>query len=258
MSGRRRLAAGNWKMHFVRADAERFGEALRQGLEREGAAAKEVDVALYASATLLAPLHAALDGSEIAVGGQDVHPEERGAFTGDLSTSQLLDVGCSTVLCGHSERRRDHGEGDALVARKARAAADAGLEPLVCLGETADERRAGRTSDVLARQLQPVLDAEPGRFALAYEPVWAIGTGDTATPEMAQSAHATLRGLLADQVGPAQADRVQILYGGSAKPANVADLLAGEDVDGFLVGGASLDVDDFLAIINVCAESRAR
>ena len=241
-------------MNLLRRDAEALCRGLREGLTHELAA----EVVLFPSPTLIPTVAAAIRGSSIALGGQDLHPAASGAHTGDVSGPQLSDVGCGWVLCGHSERRQDHGEDDALVGRKARAATDNGLLPLVCLGESREERREGRTFEVLRRQLTAALAERPPAFEIAYEPVWAIGTGEVATPEIAQEAHAFLRGTLADFVGDRRAESTRILYGGSANPSNVADLIAQKDIDGFLVGGASLDSGKFLDIIDVCAGTAGR
>lgn len=263
---RRPLVAANWKMHLLRADAAAFCDDLRENLYGETDGRVRPQVLIFPSHPLLDTVARGIEGldadqgTEVELGGQDVHHRSEGAFTGDVSAPQLLDAGCTWALCGHSERRRDHGESDELVAKKARKALDHGLKPLVCLGERAEERKAGRTFDVLARQLDAILeevsdpldggaDGEAELFALAYEPVWAIGTGETATPELAQEAHAFLRRHLAERLGDATAAAIRILYGGSAKPHNVAELIAGRDVDGFLVGGASLDSKSFRAII---------
>ncbi len=246
---RRPIAAGNWKMNLLRRDAEAFCRELRAGLG-DGSAA---EVVLFPSATLYATVARELKGSSVAFGGQDLHPAAAGAHTGDLSGPQLADAGCGWVLCGHSERRQDHGEDDAVVGGKARAATDHGLLPIVCVGESREERREGKTFEVLERQLAAALAGKPPAFEIAYEPVWAIGTGEVATPEIAQEAHAFLRHELAGRVGAERAAACRILYGGSANPGNVAELIAQEDIDGFLVGGASLDSGKFLAIINVCA-----
>jgi triosephosphate isomerase (TIM) len=248
---RRPLVAANWKMHLLRAEAVAYCRTLRRGLGTPPASA-----VLFPSFPLIPAVAAELADSALDVGGQDLHPEEKGAFTGDVSGPQLADAGCTWVLCGHSERRHGHGESDELVGRKLAAALRAGLAPVLCVGETRDERRAGQTFEVLRRQLAAGLAKLPERFALAYEPVWAIGTGDTATPETAQEAHRFLREALADvagAAGAALAEGVPILYGGSVTPDNAADLWAGPDVDGFLVGGASLDPGKFLAILSVCA-----
>jgi len=234
---RRRIVAANWKMNLLQAEAAAHARALRGELGES-----PVRVVVFPSFPLIPAVAAELQESGIAVGGQDLHPEEKGAFTGDVSGAQLADAGCSWVLCGHSERRQGHGEGDDLVARKIAAALRHGLTPMICVGETRDERKAGDTLRVLERQVRAAVDPlEEASFALAYEPVWAIGTGETATPETAQEAHRFIRGLLRHDV--------PILYGGSATPENAAGLIAQPDVDGFLVGGASLDPGKFLSII---------
>jgi triosephosphate isomerase len=246
MSSRRPLVGGNWKMHLLSAEARDYAARFGQ------LSGRQAEVVLFPSFTLLPVLARALAGSPVAVGGQDLHPEAKGAHTGDVSGPQLADAGCAWVLCGHSERRHDHGESDALVAAKVEAARAHGLVPLICIGETADERRAGETLAVLERQLRAALEPRPDRFELAYEPVWAIGTGDTATPEIAQDAHGFLRRTLRELMGEVVAQRCRILYGGSANPDNAASLIAQKDIDGFLVGGASLDPDRFLTIIRAC------
>jgi triosephosphate isomerase len=248
MSARRRpVVAANWKMNLVQADAAEFCRVLRRGL----AAPPPTDarVVVFPSFPLLSAVTRELLESAVEVGGQDLHAEDKGAFTGDVSGRQLADAGCSWVLCGHSERRLYHAESDELVARKAVAALRYRLTPLVCVGESRDERRDGRTFEVLARQLAAVLASPPEPFVLAYEPVWAIGTGETATPEIAQEAHRFLRGQLADALGGEAAEALPILYGGSVTPDNAAVLAAQPDIGGFLVGGASLDPQKFLAII---------
>ena len=246
----RKMVAANWKMNLLRRDAEEHARTLRRELEAAPAAAR---VVLFPSYPWIPLVAAELAGSAVEVGGQDLHAEDKGAHTGDVSGAQLADAGCAWVLCGHSERRQNHGEDDALVARKAAAALRHGLTPLICVGETRDERRAGETLAVLERQTRAAVAAVSGQdggpFALAYEPVWAIGTGDTATPEMAQEAHRFLRELLASLVGEDRSREISILYGGSATPDNAAGLIAQPDIDGFLVGGASLDPQKFLAII---------
>jgi triosephosphate isomerase len=243
---RRPIVAGNWKMHLTRSEAAGFCRALRAGLSDPPA-----EVVLFPSFPLLAAVAEALAGSGVGLGGQDVHPEARGAHTGDVSAAQLADAGCRWVLCGHSERRRDHGETDGLVAAKVTAALEAGLVPVACVGETREERRSGRTFEVLARQLEPLPD-DP-RLVLAYEPVWAIGTGETATPETAEDAHAFLRERLARRAGADAAEATRILYGGSVTPDNASGLASRAHVDGFLVGGASLDPARFLAILSTFA-----
>lgn len=249
-TNRQPIAAANWKMNLLRRDAADYCRALRSGFADRGPAA---EVLLFPPATLLTTVGAGIDGlADVACGGQDLHPEAGGAHTGDLSGPQLADAGCTWVLCGHSERRQDHGESDELVARKAAAAVGYRLKPLICVGETGDERRAGRTFEVLSRQLSAAVSGLGGAFELAYEPVWAIGTGETATPEIAQDAHAYLRQRLGEVLGERRAAEVRILYGGSVNPGNAASLIAPDDIDGFLVGGASLDSEKFLAIIGAC------
>jgi len=279
---RRRIVAGNWKMHLLAAEAVSFCRELRHGLaagvaggpigsEPRLLGADRPDVILFPSFPLLPAVVRELAGSGVGVGAQDLHPADRGAHTGDVSGPQLVDAGCGWVLCGHSERRRDHGESDELVARKMAAAARHGLTPLLCVGETRDQREAGETLAVLERQvsrglaplsprpLPPSPEAAVGAthegvggsplgLIIAYEPVWAIGTGLTASPETAQEAHRFLRTTVAGLTGE-EPEAVTLLYGGSATPANAAGLIAQPDVDGFLVGGASLDPRQFLAII---------
>lgn len=247
---RRPLVAANWKMHLLRREAVAYCRSLRDGLHSPAA-----EVALFPSFPLLPAVVGALDGARIGVGGQDLHAEDKGAFTGDVAGAQLADAGCGWVLCGHSERRRDHAESDELVGRKVAAADRQGLQALLCVGERREERHGGQTLAVLDRQLTAGLAAAPRRFAVAYEPVWAIGTGETATPETAQEAHAFLRRRLAELLGAPAAEGLRILYGGSVVPENAASLFAQADVDGFLVGGASLDAGKFLAIISVCGKT---
>jgi triosephosphate isomerase len=218
-----------------------------------------VEAAVFPSFPLLPAVVAELTGTGVGVGAQDLHPEDAGAHTGDVSGAQIADAGCGWVIVGHSERRRDHGEEDSLVARKLRAAARHHLRPIFCLGESREERRAGSTFAVLERQLAPALAAAPqsgADWVVAYEPVWAIGTGDTATPEQAQEAHAFLRERVALLGSPVLAAGLRLLYGGSVKPDNAAELIAQPDVDGFLVGGASLDAGRFLAIMHACGAAR--
>jgi len=246
LRARRPIAAGNWKMNLLGGEAKAFCHALAAGLS--GAAGPEV--VLFPSFPWIPRVAAALGGLA-AVGAQDLSAEPAGAHTGDVSAAQLLDAGARWTLAGHSERRRDHGEGDALVAAKARAALAAGLVPIVCVGETGAERERGETFEVLARQIAP-LPLEPP-LVVAYEPVWAIGTGATATPEIAQEAHAYLRARLARAAGEALAGATRILYGGSVTPENARELGRMPDIDGFLVGGASLDPARFLAIIHALA-----
>ncbi|HVE90538.1 MAG TPA: triose-phosphate isomerase [Burkholderiaceae bacterium] len=242
MNPRRALVAANWKMNGSRAANDSW--------LREFAAHKRAlvcDVVIAAPYVYLEQLRQALGCDEIAA--QDVSARELGAFTGDVAVEMLSDTGCGWVIVGHSERRQWHGETDADVAAKAERALRAGLRPIVCIGETLQQREAHQTNAVLSSQLAAVLDRVGAQGlssgALAYEPVWAIGTGRTASPQQAQEVHAALR----EQIGSGAAG-VRILYGGSVKPANAAELLAQLDIDGGLVGGASLIAGDFLAICN--------
>lgn len=254
---RRPLIAANWKMNLLKADAADYCRELRRGLAAPVAPSAqgeqaEIDarVVIFPSFPLIPVVARELVDSAVEVGGQDLHPEEKGAFTGDVSAHQLTDAGCAWVLCGHSERRLHHGESDELVGRKAMAAArHHRLTPLICVGETRAERQDGHTSEVVERQLAAALAGRPDPFAVAYEPIWAIGTGETATPEAAQEVHRFLRERLAGLLDERAAAAVSILYGGSVTPDNAASLIAQPDIDGFLVGGASLDPQKFLAII---------
>ena len=241
------LLGGNWKMHLTRSEATDLCAALLRDLLADGP-----ELVLFPSFPLLPPVADVLRDSSIRWGGQDLHVADAGAHTGDVSGPQLVDAGCTWALCGHSERRQNHGETDEMVAQKVEAAIRHRLTPLICLGETADERSAGRTFQVLERQLSAALASRPQGFSVAYEPVWAIGTGETATPEMAQEAHLFLRELLADLMGAETAAVKRILYGGSANPNNAASLFEQPDIDGFLVGGASLDATKFSAIMRCC------
>ena len=242
------LIAANWKMHKTVSQALAFAADLRSRLQGEAG----VEVAIAPPFPALAALGEALDGSPISLAAQNVHPEPEGAFTGEVSAPMLASLGCTYVIVGHSERRALFGEDDALVAAKLAAVQAAGMRPILCVGETLEQREAGKTFDVLAGQLAGSLariDAErSAEIVVAYEPVWAIGTGRTATPEIAQEAHAFVRERLAGLLGGV-AEQVRILYGGSVKPENAAALLAQPDIDGGLVGGASLDPASFCAII---------
>ncbi len=243
------LIAGNWKMNpSTRAEAVALAEAVKSGVGQS----TEVRVVLCPPAVFLASIDAVLDGSPIGLGAQNMHWELSGARTGDLSGPMLVDAGCTHVILGHSERRHGCGETDAQVNAKLRAALNARLIPIVCIGETKDERVGDQTEKVLLTQLTGSLAGltadEIAGIVLAYEPVWAIGTGLTATPQQAQSAHAFIRSWLSEQYGEATAARVVVQYGGSVKPDNAIELLACADIDGALVGGASLKASDFLAI----------
>lgn len=246
---RRKLAAGNWKMHGTGADLAEVA-ALIAALPAQGAGP---EVLICPPATLIHRMAQAA-GGRIAIGGQDCHAEPAGAHTGDISAAMLAEAGASHVILGHSERRADHGETDAQIAAKARAAVAAGLVPVICLGETAAERDAGETLAVIDRQARGAIpDGLPaGRLVVAYEPVWAIGSGRTPTPDQIAEVHAHLRAHLAGRLGPG-AQAVRLLYGGSVKPGNAAAIFALAEVDGALVGGASLKAAEFGAIIAALA-----
>jgi triosephosphate isomerase len=244
MSKPQPLIAGNWKMNGL-ATSLAEAKAVAAGLGGTGAR-----VALCPPATLIAQMRWALSGAAVLIGAQDCHVEASGAFTGDISAEQLADAGASLVILGHSERRAGHGETDALVADKARAALRAGLEPVVCVGETLDQRRAGEALTVVTGQVRGSLPAElSGKaFSVAYEPVWAIGTGLTPTTPEIEEVHRAIRASLVEMFGDA-GRAPPILYGGSVKPSNAAEILNADEVGGALVGGASLKASDFLGIV---------
>ncbi len=247
---RKPVIAGNWKMYKTIAETTAFIEKIKPVAEK----ADHCDVVVAPPFTALAAAAKAAKGSAVRVAGQDVHWDKEGAHTADISPAMLLDAGCTHVIIGHSERRHDHGETDENVNRKLKAALAAGLTPIVCVGETLEEREAGRTQEVLARQfhdgLAGLTASDFSRIIIAYEPVWAIGTGRTATPEMAAESHRFLRGQARKSFGQKEGEGLRILYGGSVKPDNIVGLMAQEEIDGALVGGASLKVDSFSAIIN--------
>jgi triosephosphate isomerase len=244
------LIAGNWKLHRLRAEARALAQSIVDGCK--DVRGREV---------LIAPPFTALDavadvvrGTPARLGAQDVYWEDTGAFTGEVSAPMLVDAGCTHVIIGHSERRQYFGETDYTVAKKVAAAARAGLAPVVCVGETLEQREQNATMRVIEHQVTGGLCELPAeafsRLVLAYEPVWAIGTGRTATPEQAQEVHAYIRDLLRSVLGAETANATRILYGGSVKPDNIDELMARPDVDGALVGGASLKADDFLRIVH--------
>lgn len=247
-SQRRPLVAGNWKMNGLRRSAAELDKIIAGGKELIGT----VELMVCPPATLLASFAEIARGTGIAIGGQDCHAEPAGAFTGDLSAEMLKDAGAVGVIVGHSERRTMHGETDAEVQAKAKAAWRAGLAAIVCIGETRAEREAGRTLDVLGRQLEGSLPegATGGNLVVAYEPVWAIGTGLTPTVTDVAQAHEFIRQRIAARHG-AVAEAVRILYGGSVKPSNAPELMTVGHVDGALVGGASLKAEEFLGIAGV-------
>lgn len=248
---RRKIVAGNWKLHGSRQFATELVEQVAAGLPLDG-----VELVILPPLPYLGDLVEDFEDTVLAFGSQDVSCNEKGAYTGEVSAAMLVDVGATYGLVGHSERRQYHHESSELVARKFVAAANAGLTPVLCVGETLEQREAGQTEQVIAAQLAPVLDlAGIEAFAgavVAYEPVWAIGTGRTASPEQAQAVHAFIRGEVAGRDARI-ADSLPILYGGSVKPDNAAELFAQPDVDGGLVGGASLVAADFLSIAKAAA-----
>jgi triosephosphate isomerase len=246
------VIAGNWKMNLLSSDAA----ALAKSVSGAFADLSGIECVLCPAATSLHAAAGAISGG-VGLGGQNCYHEESGAFTGELSPQMLLDAGCGWVIIGHSERRKIFGEGDALLNRKLRYALQCGLKVMFCIGETLEERESGQMNDVLKTQvvegLAGLSEADFAGVVLAYEPVWAIGTGVTASPEQAQDAHEYCRGLVAEHFGAAVAQALRIQYGGSVKPDNAAELIAKPDVDGFLVGGASLKADSFNAILAAAA-----
>jgi triosephosphate isomerase len=253
---RRKLVVGNWKMNGSREVNGALLSGITAGLDGATAAGPGAAIAVCAPAPYLAQCQAALSSGPVAWGAQDVSAHAAGAHTGEVAAAMLADFGCSYVIVGHSERRACHAESNELVAQKAVAVLAAGMTPIVCVGETLAEREAGQTFAVVSTQLDAVLalvgDADVARLVLAYEPVWAIGTGKTATPAMAQEVHAQLREQL-KQKNPAASATVQILYGGSMKPDNASELMAERDIDGGLIGGAALKAADFLAIVRAAS-----
>ena len=253
--GRKLAIGGNWKMNLDLAGALKLASELRNRLGSHRGA----EVLVFPPYPFLHPVVERLRNSAIAVGGQDLSTEASGAFTGAVSTSMLRSVGCTHVLVGHSERRAVFGDDNATVARKLRVALDGGLIPVLCIGETFDQRQAGETFEILGAQLDTALDGLDADtlsdMIIAYEPVWAIGTGLTATPAQAQEVHAEIRGRIAERLGPTFADALRIQYGGSVKGSNAAGLLGQKDIDGALVGGASLKADGFTAIVRARASA---
>jgi triosephosphate isomerase len=245
---------GNWKMHKTLAETRDFCERLKQ--EWAAIGKNKVAAAVAPPFTSLAAAADVLKGSPIGVAAQDVFWETKGAYTGEVSPGMLADAGCRLAIVGHSERRQFFYETDESVNRKVSALKEAGLVPILCIGETLSERQGGGTLAVVERQMRQGLKgftvAKTGDLVIAYEPVWAIGTGQTATPRQAQEIHSFLRGLLEDLFTPETADRIPILYGGSVKAENIRDLMAEKDADGALVGGASLEVQSFLSILRGC------
>lgn len=245
---RKTLIAGNWKMNGLLED----GVALAKGVATEVKNMGRVDCEFLICPpfTLLTSAKKALRGSKVALGAQDCHFNEKGAHTGDISPVMLKDAGCQYVITGHSERRADHHESNELICKKSKAAYDAGLKAVICIGETLADRDAGKTIDVCTTQILGSVPAEATSVntVIAYEPVWAIGTGKTPTAADVQEVHAAIRKVLAKKLGKGNANKMRILYGGSVKPSNAKELLNLPDVDGALIGGASLKVEDFIAI----------
>jgi triosephosphate isomerase len=244
---RQPLVAGNWKMNGTRASVAALLDGLKAGIGQVTTA----EVAVCAPAILIPDTQASLQGTPVKWGGQDLSVHESGAYTGEIAGPMLVDFGCTFVIIGHSERRAYHAESDELVAEKFAAARAVGLVPILCVGETLEEREQGITEQVVGRQLDAVVAHvgidKVGEGVIAYEPVWAIGTGKTATPAQAQEVHAFIRGRLAEG-SQAVADATRVLYGGSMNPKNAAELVDQPDIDGGLIGGASLKAEDFLAV----------
>lgn len=248
---RRRIIAGNWKMNKTVPEAVRLAKQIKLLVEQE--AADKVEVVVCPPFTALHAVSEVLQGSEVRLGAQNVHDEPSGAYTGEISVEMLKDLGCDYVILGHSERREYFSETDAIVNTRAKAALKQGLGVIVCVGETLEEKRAGRTEDVVTTQVRDSLNGlEPGnaeQLVIAYEPVWAIGSGETATGEEANSVIALIRKTVAEVLGTELADAVRIQYGGSVKPDNIASFLSQSDIDGALVGGASLEAASFADIV---------
>ena len=250
---RRNIVAGNWKMNLDRAKARELATAVAARRAEAGS----VDLVLCPPAVYLETVGNAIGGSDVALGAQNAHAMAAGAYTGEVADPMLVDLGCRFVILGHSERRTLCGETDAVVNAKTKAALASGLVPIVCVGETLEEREGNRTQAVVTTQINGSLaglsPADIEKIVVAYEPVWAIGTGKVATPQQAQEVHGLIRRLLGSLASPAVAEKVRIQYGGSVKPDNASDLAAQPDIDGALVGGASLKADDFLGIAKAFA-----
>lgn len=248
------FVAGNWKMNLDHVGAE----ALADGVVAKTAHLPGVTVAVCPPFPYLLQVHAKLQGSPVLLGAQNIYYEPKGAFTGEISAAMALDCGCTWTILGHSERRLILGETDALINKKVKAALAAGLNVILCVGETLDQRQQNHTEAVVQSQLEgslAAIDADPARLVLAYEPVWAIGTGVVATPDQAEAVHAFIRQWLRGRYSAVIADNLRLQYGGSVNPGNAASLMAQSNVDGLLVGGASLKLDDFAAIVKSAAGS---
>ena len=247
---RRPLIVGNWKLHKTLEEALELVNGIKTGTEQN----EDVDVAVAPVFTALSVARAALAESRVALAAQNCYPENKGAFTGEVSPALLKDIGCQYVIIGHSERRQLFGETNTFINRKLVAVIQEGLQPILCVGETLDQRLAEKTFDIITNQIKEGLEdisaEDMKQVVIAYEPVWAIGTGKTATPEQAEEVHAFIRNLLAELYNTDVAETVRILYGGSVKPGNVDNLMAKPNLDGALVGGASLKSEDFNRIVN--------
>lgn len=250
---RRLLIAGNWKMHKTIPEALDLVRELKELVKD----VNDRDILVCPPFTALYPVSKELEGSNIVLGGQNMYFEEQGAFTGEISPLMLKNAGCSYVILGHSERRHIFGETDELINKKVLSAVNHGLIPILCVGELLEEREAGKTQEVVEKQVREGLRGIDGEaeFVIAYEPVWAIGTGKTATPELAEEVHFFIRQVLSDMFGNEKANSVRILYGGSVKPENAAGLLNMENIDGALVGGASLKAESFAKIVKFDMEA---
>lgn len=247
---RRYFIAGNWKMNKTSSEAA----TLAQGVVEAVGNVSNVDIAICPTFTSLETVEKIIEGSNVKLGAQNMHFEKSGAFTGEISAAMLRELHCAYVILGHSERRQYFKECDCLINKKVKAAVASSLKPILCVGETLEEREANKTIEVVSTQTKGGLDGltaeEALKVVIAYEPVWAIGTGKTATPVMAQEVHAEIRKVLAGMFGENVAEKIQILYGGSMKPENADELLAQKDIDGGLIGGAALKADSFAALVN--------
>jgi len=252
---RKKIIAGNWKMNKTVSEAESLSEAIKRELDSEA----KVDVVLCPPFIAINAVSKAVSGTQIAVGAQNMHYEASGAYTGEISAEMLREQYCRYVILGHSERRQYFGETNESVNKKTFAALAAGLKPIVCVGESLEEREADKVEEVITTQINGSLaglsEADFKNVVVAYEPVWAIGTGKTASPEQAQDVHAMIRGLLVKLSSQATADTVRIQYGGSMKPSNAAELLSKPDIDGGLIGGAALDATSFIGIVKAAIEA---
>lgn len=251
---RKTLIAGNWKMNCLLEDGVALAKGVAQEVKKAGR--KDCEFLICPPFTLLTSAKKAIKGTRLMLGAQDCHFDAKGAHTGDISPAMLKDLGCQYVIVGHSERRTDHFETNELIAKKAKAAIDAGLKVIICIGETESERDAGKTISVCTDQIMGSVPSEATyqNTVIAYEPVWAIGTGKTPTSQDVEEVHAAIRKVISKKIGRANANKMRILYGGSMKPSNAKELLGLPDVDGGLIGGASLKVEDFIAISEACRQ----